>query len=139
MQELLNFMRDNWQWLSSLLAFLVLEIIVLITKKKPLSLDEFDEAYNKVLQLVPGLISLIEESVGPGSGSIKKEIVIDKALTRMEFYLHRDLTQIEADVVSKGVSDFVERVMASPQKKLSVSIFDVSPLSGQKGEPDEKS
>lgn len=117
MEEFLIFLRENWQWLSSVLVFLVLEIIVLITKKKPMSIDEFDEKFNKVLQLVPGLVSLIEESVGSGNGEIKKEIVVDKCLSRMEFYLHRDLTQVEADVVSKGVAEYVERVLSTPQKK----------------------
>lgn len=97
--QIVDFIRDNWQFISSAILAL-LTIIAMIIKKKPVN-KYVDDFYGELVSL----IQAAESTYGNGFGADKKKFVLSTFMARHPDY----------DVYC--VSDAIEDILKSPQKK----------------------
>lgn len=113
MKEFIEFLKEYWFELSAGL-FALIEIILIIVKRKPKSIDDFKLAVQEALAIVPELVLSCER---PGEGYLKKQEVILSSLKLVSRLLGRKLTDNEVRFVSDSVSDKIETVLSTPTKK----------------------
>ena len=116
MKEVIQFIQDYWQYISVAIIF-VFEIILMFIKKKPMSLDAFQEAWNEALKKIPSFIYSAECLSDEYTGEGKKEIVITRTLSYIQERLGRQLTEKEVSRVEGSISSFIEAVLYCPTKK----------------------
>lgn len=97
-----DFIINNWQWIACLVVGTI-ELFFVIFKKS----QKVDTLKEKILSLLPVLISMAEELLGPGVGSEKKRFVSD--------LLHR-LLRIDSSY-DQFVSSAIESILSTPTKK----------------------
>lgn len=114
--NIVDFFREYWQLIGTALL-IILEVILIVIKRRPLSLDEFQAVLDDVLKSIPHWCSTIENITGPGQGELKKQVVLQKSLDRVASKLGRDLTEAESNKVFSCCSTMIESVLATPQKK----------------------
>lgn len=113
----MQFLLDNWQFISAALVILF-TIIGYFIKRKPKKYDQFVDAVQAIMIKIPGFIYDVEQENPDVAGSQKKEYVLNIALKCIEDYmLKRELTEKEFDYFYKTISWFVEKVMLAPTKK----------------------
>ena len=94
---------------------LLFEILILIFKRKPKTLDEFLSILHEVVaNRLPILINSAESQV---SASIKKLNVVDAAYAIVKSQLGRELSSKEKAVFQSYVSESIEMILSTPQKK----------------------
>lgn len=93
----------------------VIELLILIIKRKPKTLDEFLTILHEVAaNRLPVLINQVEK---PGLGSEKKEFVRVGAYRLVKKHLGRDLSPKEIEVFNSYICDAIEMILSTPQKK----------------------
>ena len=111
MNELKNFIVENWRLLVDIVIFIT-SFIFLLSKKKPVKVvDSLEEAINKVL---PGLINLAEIQEGL-NGKGKKALVLkecESILLELGF-----LPEMVSNKLPY-ISSQVEILLSTPQKKI---------------------
>lgn len=112
MEKFSQFLVDNWQYISSAIAA-IFSIIIIIIKKRPKTLDDFVEALNYSLTLVPQQCAVVEHD---GDGSEKKRQVVKFAVNSVRNSLHRELTDAEVALIEKRASVLVEDVLDAPHR-----------------------
>lgn len=115
METFLNFLVNYWQYISVGLVF-IFEIILLIVKKRPMSLDAFQSAWNEAMKKIPSYIYAIEHH-DELSGEGKKEAVVQRTLSYISGELDRELTEKEVSRVEGSISAFIEAILYCPTKK----------------------
>lgn len=113
MNEIVNFLRDYWQYISIVLVILF-DILILIVKRRPRTIDDFLIALNEGLALVPVLVKQVE---CVGNGAKKKNDVISAVVQFVACHLGRSLTNKESEIATIYASNQIEAVLAAPQKK----------------------
>jgi hypothetical protein len=106
----LEFLRDNWQYVVIGLSAIV-EVLVLFVFKRRKSVSPFYE----VVSVLPKLIDKVESRIGAGNGAIKKEKVLDAAIV-----LYEKLTGVclsKSSKIVKDLDDAIESILTTPQKK----------------------
>lgn len=115
MNEVITFIVDYWQYISIGLLF-IFELILLIVKKRPMSLDAFQNAWNEAIKKIPSYIYGAEKS-DELSGEGKKECVVQRTLQYISGELGRELTDKEISRVEGSISAFIEAILYCPTKK----------------------
>lgn len=103
MEKVVNFIVENWQFISIAIVVL-LEITLFIIKKRPKTVLQDDGVYQD-------LVSLIEEAekIVWASGEQKKNYVLDK---------FADAHSYASDpAVRKTLGFFIEDILSTPTKK----------------------
>lgn len=113
MTEFIEFCREYGVYILTLLCFII-EIIFLVVKRRPKSIEAFKLAVQEALALVPELVISRER---PGEGDLKKEEVISHSIYLVSRSLGRKLSDYESVIVRNSVSDKIETVLATPTKK----------------------
>ena len=114
--EIVKFLEDYWQYISVALVF-IFEIIIMIVKRRPMSLDAFQSAWDSALKKIPSFIVLAESLSDEYTGSGKKEIVLNRTLKYIQDELGRELTDKEEARVEGSISAFIEAILYCPTKK----------------------
>lgn len=113
--EIVNFLRDNWQYISFCLV-IIFELLIIIIKKRPKKWDELNMVIQQAIAKIPGFIADAEQAQDL-SGNDKKTLVIGWLLTFIENVLKRNLTNSEEIYTYKALSFFIEEVLTCPTKK----------------------
>lgn len=114
MDELKQFLIQNWQLLASALLFIVSFVIGIITKKKK-GYTFSDILLGLIAEQLPMWISLAE-SAG-GTGEQKKVLVLNDALNYASKTLGRKLSEEETSFIISRASEQIEKILGTPQKK----------------------
>lgn len=116
--DLSEFFVKYWDLISSGVV-LLLSVILWILKKRPLTIDSFEEAISDVCSLIP-VCSVVAEGKFPGAkrGVEKKAAVLKCCFQSMEKELGRELTEQERKVCERRFSRSLEEVLAAPHKKV---------------------
>lgn len=99
---MLDFLVNNWQWLSCLVLCLV-ELLLVIFKKS----IKLDTVREKIMAFLPVCISLAEEVFGSGNGSQKKDFVISIIKSSLDL----------KDNYDSFISSAIESILSTPAKK----------------------
>lgn len=114
MEEVKQFIIENWKLLASALLFLIAFVVGLVRgKKKGYSLS--DILMGMLVEQLPHWISLAE-AVG-GTGEQKKVQVLNNALNYTSRALGRKLTEEETSLIIAKSSEAIEKILNTPQKK----------------------
>lgn len=113
MTEFFEFCREYGVYFLTLLCFII-EIIFLVVKRRPKSIDDFKLAFEEALALVPELVISRER---PGEGELKKKEVITSCSYLVSRLLGRKLSDYETVIIRDAVSDKIETVLSTPIKK----------------------
>ena len=114
MEEFKEFLVHNWQLLASGVLFIIATIIGFIRmKKKGMTFQEILSGI--LMEQLPLWISMSETS--GGTGEQKRVAVLNKALNYCSSKLGRTLSQAESDMIISYVSEKIESILATPQKK----------------------
>ena len=114
MEELKQFLIQNWQLLASALLFIVSFVIGLITRRKK-GYTFSDILLGLIAEQLPMWISLAE-SAG-GTGEQKKVAVLNNALNYASKTLGRKLSEEETSFIIAQASEQIEKILGTPQKK----------------------
>lgn len=112
--EVVNFLRDYWQYISAALL-VIIDIAILLLKKRPSSKDVLMDAVRKCYLRLPFSIQEAEEKCD--NGSARKNYVLEDLLTFIETYCKRELTQSELRMFYNSFSYLIEEVLSTPTKK----------------------
>ena len=113
MEEVKMFFVQNWQLISSAILFVTATIIGLVRAKK--SGMSFSEAIHAELsEQLPIFISCAE---GKGTGEQKRVYVLNEGLNYLAKKIGRPLTQTESDLAISYMTEQIENILATPQKK----------------------
>ena len=110
---ILDFIRDNWYYLLSILILLLSFIISIVRKRANSNL--VDSVKSSLLELLPSFISLAEISEVPGED--KKNFVINLALDRISSLLGCKLSDADSSYWVSFISSSLESILSTPQKK----------------------
>ena len=113
MTEFIEFCREYGVYCLTFLCF-VIEIVLIIIKRKPKTVDDFLLALNEVRTKLPELISKVE---CPGNGEVKKNKVMEIAEKALTKSISRGLSDKEFAAVRKILSDDIEAILSTPTKK----------------------
>ena len=117
MKEIFDFCRQNLVLIVGILT-LVVEIIFVIIKRRPKTLDDFIFALTEVRTEVANIVSYVEV---PGNGQEKKAKVIDIASKLLCKLLGRELTDKEKVYAVKLFETDIENVLSAPTKKEKIN------------------
>ena len=93
----------------------IIELIILLFKRKPKTLDEFLFILHEVAaNRLPILINEVEK---PGLGLEKKEFVRLGAYRIVKKELGRELSSKEIEVFNNYICQAIEMILSTPQKK----------------------
>lgn len=111
---MVEFLQAYWFYLYAFIVVLF-DILILVIKRRPKTLDDFTLILNESFSsYLPALISKFEE---PGKGEIKKIHVIDCMRSIIAHRLGRKLSPKEEKIFEKFVSESIESILSTPQKK----------------------
>lgn len=111
---MVEFLQAYWFYLY---AFIVVffDILILVIKRRPKTLDDFTLILNESCSVfLPVLINKFEE---PGNGENKKIHVIDSMRSIIFKRLGRKMCSREEKIFNEYVSDRIESILSTPQKK----------------------
>ena len=112
--ELKKFLIQNWQLIASAILFIVATVIGIIRmKKKGMTFQEILSGI--LMEQIPLFVSMAETK--GGTGEEKRVWVLNKALNYASSKIGRPLTQTESDMIISYVTEKIESVLATPQKK----------------------
>ena len=113
MDNFIIFLKEYGVYLVSAIL-LIGEVLLMILKKRPLTLDSFQDALNQCLTQLPELIKYVEV---PGNGVAKKNRVIDACLDFVSTLIGRSLSDIEKRFIINNVDSQIELILSTPKKK----------------------
>lgn len=113
--EIVQFLRDNWSFISTgVLA--VLSIIIMIIKRRPKKFEELNQIVTEAIAKIPGFI--IDAEYTPDlNGQDKKNLVVSWCFDFIEKALGRELSHSDELYCYKAISYFIELVLTSPTRK----------------------
>lgn len=111
--EILEFLKE-WSPVIVPGLVIVLDLLIILIKKRPKTLDDFSEELESILNYLPYLINRYEE---PGNGEKKKSRVLDRAVKIFKSKLGRELSVRENSVLEETISKQIELLLSTPQKK----------------------
>lgn len=111
--DYVNFIKEYGGLIFSALLIL-LDVIILLIKRRPKTLDDFLYCLKSAVEVLPGLISHVER---PGDGASKKSDVIQYAMAIIEKDLGRTLSDTEYQFAYGQLSNQIECILSTPTKK----------------------
>lgn len=112
MENFVQWFLANWQLVGSAL-YLILALVLLITKKKPIKV--VDSVYHELFILVPVLIKEAEDKYPiSGSGSSKLAYVLNGCTQ----FLKEKYPNIDPDGYVDFIKGIVELILSTPVKKV---------------------
>ena len=114
MQELKEFLIQNWQLIASACLFIVSFVIGLVSKLKK-GYTFSDILLGLISEQLPQWISLAEAK--GGTGEQKKVQVLNDALNYASKTLGRKLSDEEVSFIVTQASEQIEKILGTPQKK----------------------
>lgn len=105
---ILDFIKDNWQLIASVLT-LICSLVIFILKKKPV-MNEMDCILLKVMEKLPEWIAQAESLKG---AEVKKSLVIEsvKKFVKDEFSINLPDSYVAL------IGTYIENILLTPQKK----------------------
>lgn len=103
-----NFLLEHWELVLSS-VFLLVSFVLGLIKKKPV-LNKVAIYLNELFQRIPIYIEMVEKD---GHGSEKKRLVLELC----KEFLISQFGYYDFDVLEKTISDHIEDVLNTPQKK----------------------
>lgn len=94
---------------------LIAEVVLIIVGIRHSKDGVSSELWSYILSLLPGIVKN-SESIG-GDGATKKTRSINDSLYVIERKLGRKLTDTETDYYTRNLSDQIEFILTTPQKK----------------------
>lgn len=112
----MNWLEFFKEWSPYIVSGLivVLDVLILLLKRRPKTIDDFMSCLDKVLSALPGFISKVEY---PGGGEHKKDLVIAYAFSLFKKSLGRDLSDSEYHLAKETISEQIESILSTPHKK----------------------
>ena len=114
MEEIKQFLIQNWQLIASACLFVISFIIGLVSKLKK-GYTFSDILLGLISEQLPNWISLAEAS--GGTGEQKKVAVLNDALNFASKTLGRKLSEEETSFIITNASEQIEKILGTPQKK----------------------
>ena len=114
MEEIKQFLIQNWQLIASACLFVISFIIGLVSKLKK-GYTFSDILLGLISEQLPNWISLAEAS--GGTGEQKKVAVLNDALNFASKTLGRKLSEEETSFIIANASEQIEKILGTPQKK----------------------
>lgn len=114
LHELKIFLINNWQLIASVCLFVISFFIGLFTRRKK-GYSFSDIILGLISEQLPLWISLAEAS--GNSGEQKKVQVLNDALNYASKTLGRKLSEEEISFIITNVSEQIEKILQTPQKK----------------------
>ena len=114
MQKVIDFICAYWQMIVYVLSIVLMLVLFIVRKRNKINLTNTD-LKEELLELLPYFIFSVEKMCLPGTE--KKEAVIKTSLDCVSKWLHRDLTEEENKTFTQFISDAVESILETPQKK----------------------
>lgn len=111
--DYVNFIKEYGSLIFSALVIL-LDVIILLVKRRPKTLDDFLYCLKSAVELLPGFIIQVEK---PGEGASKKSDVIQYAMAIIEKDLGRNLSDSEYQFAYGQLSNQIEFILSTPTKK----------------------
>lgn len=111
--EILEFLKE-WNPIIVPGLVLILDLLIIFLKRRPKTLDDFENCLKDVLNILPSYIRDVECE---GHGDEKKKKVVRNSLSLLERRLGRNLSIRENRYAEKAISGQVENVLSTPQKK----------------------
>lgn len=108
MNEFLNFLKDNWQFLTAILISVISSLVIWLIKKKPV-LNELDNILLAVLENLPGIINGCEQL--PSNEKKATALILVKAFVKKQFNI-----ELSASTLTL-VGNWIENILSTPQKK----------------------
>ena len=107
--ELVDFLVNYWQYIGAGLVIL-LNIVLLVFKRRPMSLDEFQSALDDLYRNLPYYICVAETKSSDlvSANRTKKEYVVARSIDHVSSKIGRPLTFQEQKKVEKGASYTIE-------------------------------
>lgn len=105
---MLDFIMNNWQWLTGILLSLTSILIYLLKRK----LKVVDTPLLSTIEYLPTLIKTSESIYGPGEGQLKLSWVL-----RMALAYYQSLSGVASDSVKDLLIQQIESILDTPQKK----------------------
>ena len=111
--EILDFLKE---WSPVIVPGLIVffDVLLLLLKRKPQTIDDFFHAIEVVVGNLPSYINKVEV---PGNGADKRLKVISLARKALLSILGRDLSVSEYRYFETTISGQIEDVLSTPQKK----------------------
>ena len=109
---MLDFIKNYWREIASLLALVVSVVFYMLKKPVASSLDS--DIISDLTVLIAGWIKEVEV---PGNGEYKKETVTNLAKRYLKKRYGRSLDDDEAEIWNKRISTIIELFLSTPQKK----------------------
>lgn len=113
MNEVIQFIKDYWTYISVVILVLF-DLIVLLVKRRPKTLDDFKVIVSESLCRLPDMINYVEV---PGQGAEKKAKVKTLLIGLVEKRLGRVLTKKENSLVEELSDSQIEAILTTPTKK----------------------
>lgn len=107
MDQIFEFIIENWKWLLEI-AFAIAGILVVVLKRK---VKVFDSIKEIILSVLPAYISVAENSFD--DGQVKKSFV----LSSIQEFLENKFGNIDMDLYIDFIEDSIESILSTPQKK----------------------
>ena len=113
MEEVKQFFIQNWQLIASAVLFIIATTIG-ITRSKKKGMSFMDALHAELCEALPIFISCAE---GKGTGEQKRVYVLNEGLNYLAKKIGRPLTQTESDLAISYMTEQIENILATPQKK----------------------
>ena len=114
MEEIKQFLLKNWQLIASALLFIISTVAAFIARRKK-GYSFSDILLGLISEQLPTLVSIAESS--GGTGEQKKVQVLNAALNYTSRTLGRKLSEEETSFIITHVSEQIEKILETPQKK----------------------
>lgn len=111
--EIWIFIQTYWKEIITIISSLIALIIALARRQK-LVINRDDEIKEKLIESLPDLIMAVEV---PGEGPLKLQTVIKLGLEFVKRLLHRALNDDEIDYFTGIITENVEKILSTPQRK----------------------
>lgn len=108
MNEFLNFLKDNWQFLTAIFVSVITSIVIWLIKKKPV-LNKVDNILLAILENLPGIINGCEQL--PKNEKKETALLLVKAFVKKQFNIELP------DSYLALAGNWIEAILTTPQKK----------------------
>ena len=116
LQELKNFIIQNWKEIASVVLFIISVIVAFVAKRKK-GYSFSDIILGLIAEKLPELIKQAEENIGAGNGEQKKVTVLNAVLNLASKSLGRKLSEEEISFIITNATQQIENILGTPQKK----------------------
>lgn len=116
MEAIKEFILKNWYYIAAIILLIISLVLTYISVKKKGKIDTLSALKEAALEELPMWITLSE---GLASGADKKANVLSLAIAFFAKKLGRNLTSNETDLFVAFIGDQLEKILSTPQKKLT--------------------